>query len=208
MANDYILPLDTKHLSNGRSASWLYRLVYVKSGQGHRAFHKRGVRPAHTSTLALRLMRVLRSVKLVVAVLATCTSLLCMAADPVPNTLEEAFALLNEQLPAAERQRFQNTPEREAVVLAHMGLGMYIRNEWFRAGRSALPAALQAEHLDDASAIVLTSYWRHLNAKPLDVKRQVSCYRRWWQEQQRLIGEAKAKGSSSYGTPAFSCPEG
>jgi hypothetical protein len=132
--------------------------------------------------------------------------LYCVAQSAVPHTLEEAFAVLDKKLSAVERQKFQNTPEREAVALAHMGLGMYIRNEWFRAGGSALPKVLRAQHLDDASAIVLTSYWRHLNGKPLEVESQINCYHRWWREQQRLIDEAK--GSSSYGTPAFSCPDG
>ncbi|MCL2310268.1 MAG: hypothetical protein FWC42_08370 [Proteobacteria bacterium] len=138
--------------------------------------------------------------------LAACASLLCHAAESVPNTLEEAFAALDKQLSAIERQKFQNAPESEAVALAHMGIGMRIRNEWFRAGGSALPRTLRVQHLDDASAIVLTSYWRHLNGKPLEVENQINCYHRWWQEQQRLIDEAK--GASSYKTPAFSCPNG
>jgi hypothetical protein len=137
--------------------------------------------------------------------LVACTPLLCHAAEPVPNTLEEAFAALDKRLPAVERSKFQNTPESQAVTFAHRGVGMYIRNQWFRAGGSALPKVLQAQHLDDASAIVLTSYWRHLNGKPLEIERQIDCYHRWWREQRRLINEAK--GASSYGIPVLSCPD-
>jgi hypothetical protein len=153
------------------------------------------------------MVRTLRFVWLAVVAFGAYTSLLCCAAESaVPHTLEEAFAVLDKQLPAVERQKFQNTPEREAVTLAHMGLGMYIRNKWFRAGGSALPGVLRAQHLDDASGIVLTSYWRYLNGKPLEVESQISCHHRWWREQHRLIEETK--GSSSHGTPAFSCPDG
>lgn len=128
------------------------------------------------------------------------------AAESVPNTLLEASAALDMQLTAADRTSFKGMAEQEAVSRAHLGLGMYIRNEWFHSGRSDLPKSLQVLHLDDASSIVLTSYWRHLNGKPLEVERQISCFHRWWKEQHRLIAKAKAKGSSSYETPRFSCP--
>jgi hypothetical protein len=131
-----------------------------------------------------------------------------LAVEPVPNTLEEAFALLDRTLAVTDRKSFKQQSEHKAVTSAHRGLGMYIRNQWFRAGRSPIPTQLRAQHLDDASSIVLTSYWRYLNGKPLEIERQISCYERWWQEQRRLMDAAKAKGESSYETPLFSCPEG
>jgi len=132
-------------------------------------------------------------------------------ASDVPNTIEEAFAFLSKLLPPSEVAAFKQLPEQEASVVSYMGVGMYIRNEWFRSGRSALPAQLQAlgaQHIDDMSSMVLTSYWRHLNGKPLKLEAQGNCFRKWWQEQNRLIGEAKTKGSSAHGTPRFSCPGG
>ena len=150
-------------------------------------------------------MRSIRRVRLGLIVFWACMSLLGWAAESVPNTLEEAFVALDKQLSVEERQKFQSTPEGKAVALAHMGLGLYIRNEWFRAGGSALPKVLQAWSLDDASGIVLTSYWRHLNGKPLEVEKQINCYHQWWQKQKRLAREAKAKGASSYQMPEFSC---
>ncbi len=127
---------------------------------------------------------------------------------PAPNTLEEAFAALDAQLPAPERKKFMESTEDDAVISAHMGLGMWMRNEWFRHGGSALPGLLQARSLDDASSIVLTSYWRHLNARPLDVEGQVACYHRWWDEQQRLMDAAErdSAGNVTYRVPSFSCP--
>jgi hypothetical protein len=151
----------------------------------------------------------LRTLALVVVVLLVASgSSLSFAAEPVPNTLEEAFSALDNQLPSSERESFKNMPERQAVRRAHMGLGMYIRNDWFRRGGSALPQLLQARHLDDASSIVLTSYWRYLNGRPLDVEQQIACYHRWWAVQQRLREEANRKGSRSYPSPSFSCPAG
>jgi hypothetical protein len=155
-----------------------------------------------------RLYRVFRLL-LVLAISVGLSPMSRALEPPAPNTLEEAFAALDAQLPALERKKYMNSTEDDAVTSAHMGLGMWIRNEWFRHGGSALPGSLQARSLDDASAIVLTSYWRHLNARPLDVEGQVACYHRWWDEQQRLMAAAKpdSAGNLTYHTPSFSCPD-
>jgi hypothetical protein len=131
------------------------------------------------------------------------------SASEVPNTLSEAFVALDRQLTSQQQDAFKNTSEHEAVVTAHMSLGLYIRNAWFRSGQSKLPGqlyALGARSLDDMSSIVLTSYWRHLNGKPLKVEEQCACYARWWREEQRLESAAKAKGEISYSYPSFDCP--
>lgn len=140
-------------------------------------------------------------------VIAIAAPIRLLAAEAIPNTLEEAFVALDHMLSPDERRAFMRLPEERAVVKAHFGIGMTIRNQWFRSGQSKLPALLQAQHLDDASAIVLTAYWRHLNDKPLELDRQIACYRRWWQEQRRIEEAARAQGQSRYGMPAFSCPE-
>ena len=156
-------------------------------------------------------MPIRRPLRLLFCVLALGYVIGLSAADPVPNTLEEAFVVLDQKLTSEAREQFRRTLEEEAVTSAHMSLGMYIRNQWFRAGGSRLPGLLQdvgARHMDDMSSIVLTSYWRHLNGKPLQLAQQGECYRRWWQEQERLVREAKSNGEPSYATPSFSCPQG
>jgi hypothetical protein len=127
----------------------------------------------------------------------------------IPNTLDQAYGVLDRLLSPADRHAFMSTPEQEAVTRAHMGLGLYIRNKWFRSGKSALPGVLYdfgARSFDDMSGMVLTSYWRHLNGKPIDIEKQGACYRRWFDEEQRLESDAKAKGESSYKLPSFDCP--
>jgi len=154
-------------------------------------------------------MSIRRPFRFLLCVLALGHTIGLSAADPVPNTLEEAFVVLDQKLSPEARERFRRTPEEEAVTSMHMSLGMYIRNQWFRAGDSKLPGALRAvgaRHMDDMSSIILTSYWRHLNGKPLQLEQQGECYRRWWQEQDRLVQAAKSKGEPSYGTPQFTCP--
>ncbi len=129
----------------------------------------------------------------------------------IPNTLDQAYEALDRLLSARDRRAFMSRPEKEAVALAHMGLGLFIRNTWFRSGKSALPGVLYdfgARSLDDMSSMVLTSYWRHLNGKPIEIEKQGACYRRWSEEAERLESEAKAKAESSYQLPSFDCPEG
>ena len=141
-----------------------------------------------------------------------CAFAACVAyAGEIPNTLPQAFAALDHQLSLQQRDAFKNAPESTAVVRAHMSLGLYIRNAWLRSGHSELPGqlhALGAQSLDDMSSVVLTSYWRHLNGKPLKVEEQCACYAKWWREQLLLESSAKAKGESSYSVPSFDCPPG
>jgi hypothetical protein len=124
--------------------------------------------------------------------------------------MEEAFRALDSLLGTAQRDAFKRRPEREATAYAHMGTGLYIRNQWFRQGNSPLVgflAAKGAQSLDDASGMILTSYWRHLNGKPIELEEQGACYARWGAEQNRLIREAEAQHHpDSYDTPDFDCP--
>jgi|ERR1700722_3779559 len=131
------------------------------------------------------------------------------ADQPVPNTLDEAFTSLDGSLKPEERLAFMKRPELEAVTLAHFAVGLYIRNQWLRSGKSTLTSLLLAkgaQSFDDMSAMILTSYWRHLHGKPIQLEEQGACYRKWGLEQQKLIDQAKAKGEDSYSTPDFNCP--
>ena len=142
-----------------------------------------------------------------IAVLSLCGY--AMEERPIPNTLEEAFSYLDTSMKADQRLAFMHRSERDAIVQAHFAVGMYIRNQWLRTGKSALVGILKAAgagSYDDLSSIILTSYWRHLHGKPIELERQGACYKRWWLEQQKLIDESEAKGKDSYSTPHFYCP--
>jgi hypothetical protein len=116
---------------------------------------------------------------------------------------------LDGSLEPEEKLAFMQKPEREAVVEAHFGVGLYIRNQWLRSGKSALAALLAdkgAQSFDDMSSMILTSYWRHLHGQAIRLEEQGACYKRWWLEQQKLIDQAKSKGGDSYSGPDFYCP--
>lgn len=71
----------------------------------------------------------------------------------------------------------------EDMVPAHMGLGLWIRNQWGLWASSRLARyfyALGIHHPDDMSAIILTSLWRRLHHRPVALAAQVQAYRRYW----------------------------
>ena len=138
--------------------------------------------------------------------------LTCKAsASEVPNTLPQAFAALDQQLGPAQKTAFKSAQELEAVTNMHMSLGLYIRNEWFRSGKSKLVVQLRglgARSLDDVSSVVLTSYWRYINGRPLGVEAQCACYAAWWQERLRPQPNVEPMVADPPWLPNFSCPRG
>jgi hypothetical protein len=126
----------------------------------------------------------------------------------VPENLDAALAALEELLPEAEKLEFKSAEESRAVTSAHFGIGRWIRNEWGLWRESPLARyflALGVEHPDDMSGIILRSFWRRLNGRPLEVQAQASCYQRWWKEYARLKMEAQSRGAASYSPPDFEC---
>jgi hypothetical protein len=143
-------------------------------------------------------MRKLRMLASIVRAGLIVLSLATPAVADVPNTLEEAFRELDRVLPMEEKERFKRKPELAAVLDAHLSLGMGIRNEWFRSGRSALAgylSSLGAQHFDDMSSVVLGAYWRYLNGRPIEIEKYVEqqnkCFARLLEEQKRDLAEAK-----------------
>jgi hypothetical protein len=154
-------------------------------------------------------MRTLQVLALVVAVAFVVSSLVAQTTGP--NTIEEAFQELDRRLPTDQKEAFKHKRELEAVLDAHFGLGMGIRNEWFRSGRSALPGYLRSlgvRGLDDMSSVVVGAYWRYLNGRPIEIQsyieKQRSCFARLYEEQKLLLAEAKDKPQR--GQPSYDCP--
>ena len=74
----------------------------------------------------------------------------------------------------------------------HMGLGMWMRNNWGLWGGSRLAAWFNAQginHPDDMSGIILDSFWRYLNGKPIKLDEQVKYYQGYWKKQETIQPE-------------------
>lgn len=119
----------------------------------------------------------------------------------VPKTLEEGFEFLDTFL--QDKEEFKNCPEEDVMGICHMSLGMWLRNQWNlwwseelrdrieKGNHSKLPMEKidypqempelvkwfrdqGLKHPDDMSSVVIISYHRKLNNKPLDVETQIA----------------------------------
>jgi hypothetical protein len=101
----------------------------------------------------------------------------------VPKTLEECFEKLK-VLIVEDLKVFKETKEKD-LSRFHFTLGMWIRNNWKLWSEEVHPLKkyfldLGLFHADDMSHIIIVSFWRHLNNKPLEVKTQVKFFIDYW----------------------------
>ena len=102
-----------------------------------------------------------------------------------PTNLNECFHELTKRTTPKSRDEFMRGPE-DSVYGLHFTTGMGIRNGWGLWHGSKLAKyfnRLGIYHADDMSGIILTSYHRHLNKKPVEMKKQVKFYRNFWVNQ-------------------------
>jgi hypothetical protein len=102
----------------------------------------------------------------------------------IPTDLEDCFKELLKMLPAGEVEKMKKGPEKD-MINHHFGLGRWMRNNWGLWSQSRLQEyfhKLGLTHPDDMSSVILTSFWRHLNNRPLKVKEQVAYYQEYWKK--------------------------
>lgn len=102
----------------------------------------------------------------------------------IPKNLEECFDILNKEL-KPDDLAFIKASDDNATKLHH-SLGRYLRNTWGLWGEDSTLKQyfwnLGINHPDDMSSIILHSFHRHLNNKPLDVDAQVKKYQDYWEK--------------------------
>jgi hypothetical protein len=89
----------------------------------------------------------------------------------IPRNLRESFTQLDRLLPDTVKQRLRHPDPRYGLGDFHMGLGLWMRNNWQLWGGSRLQQYLQAlgvKHPDNMSGVILTTYSEYLNGNPLD----------------------------------------
>ncbi len=102
----------------------------------------------------------------------------------IPKDLNDAFVELNTMLSPELIQEMKIGDERD-MVRYHRSLGMWMRNNWGLWKGSRLSSyfnKLGIHHPDDMSGIILDSFWRHLNRRPLELKKQVKYYKDYWKK--------------------------
>jgi hypothetical protein len=104
----------------------------------------------------------------------------------IPTDLDDALVELDRIfVSAGEREKVMRASEDDMIDY-HMGLGMWMRNNWGLWGGSRLSEyfnGIGIHHPDDMSEIILDSYWRKLHGKPIDLDGQVRYYQEYWRKQ-------------------------
>jgi hypothetical protein len=124
-----------------------------------------------------------------------------------PKTFEEALTQLDKMFSDSLKVKIKNMSEDDFAGYTHFGLGMWIRNEWlydrifFRliVTQSPLRKELTAKGLpcnDDMSDFILTSYYRRLNNKPIDMEGQIKKTQDYWKASEEHF--YKLKTDSTY----------
>lgn len=99
-----------------------------------------------------------------------------------PTTLIETFIYLDYIFDDTTKYGFMTLPEDISTSRLHFELGMWIRNNWGLWRNSELKNYFVDKgivHPDNMSGIILTSYHRHLNNKPIDLEGQIKFYQKW-----------------------------
>ena len=98
-----------------------------------------------------------------------------------PKNLTECIQMLDNILKKEDKEKAKTLTESEFLIETYFGTGMGIRNEWIRSGNPELVKFFLdqgVEHLDDMSAMILTSYYRHLLGKEIDFEGQISVHKK------------------------------
>jgi len=102
----------------------------------------------------------------------------------VPKNLDDCFVQLEKILKSGDIEKMRSGTE-EDMVKYHHGFGTWMRNDWGLWGGSRLAKWFNTQgirHPDDMSGIILDSFWRHLNNKPIKLDEQVKYYQDYWKE--------------------------
>jgi len=101
----------------------------------------------------------------------------------IPKDLNDSFDQIDRFWSDSLKTVVKNWSEREFRVNAHMGFGMWMRNNWQLWGGSRLSKYfnnLGIFHPDDISGTILTSYHRYLNGEEIRLQEQIEDFKIWW----------------------------
>lgn len=98
---------------------------------------------------------------------------------------ERMTEILTNQYDDIDVEKYKSMDEDDALVSGHHTLGRALRNDWGLWGDNELTQwfnTIGIFHADDMSAIISTSFHRHLNNKDIDLDGQVAYYKKYWKE--------------------------
>jgi hypothetical protein len=101
----------------------------------------------------------------------------------IPKDINDCFVELKRMLDPKFVKEIKESSEKD-IIKYHMGLGMWIRNNWGLWGGSRLQdyfIELGFRHPDDISGAIVNSFWRHLNGMPIDITKEAEASKYYWQ---------------------------
>ena len=101
----------------------------------------------------------------------------------IPKDINDCFIELKQMLHPDFIREIKESSERD-LIEHHMGLGMWMRNNWGLWGGSRLQdyfIELGFRHPDDISGAIVNSFWRHLNGMPIEIEKEAEASRYFWQ---------------------------
>lgn len=102
--------------------------------------------------------------------------------------MEDCFVRINLFWNDSTKLQVKKWKENEFTGRAHLGFGMWMRNNWRLWGGSRLSKHfndLGIYHPDDMSGIILTSYHRYLNNKEINLNEQIKYYQDYWENSEK-----------------------
>lgn len=100
----------------------------------------------------------------------------------IPTTLAETYPAMAKTLGPEKIEQIHRGTEDDISRL-HFGFGMWMRNNWHLWSVGPLVDWFKRHgihHADDMSGIILTSFYRQLHGKPIQLEEQVEKYRAHW----------------------------
>lgn len=103
----------------------------------------------------------------------------------IPSDLEDCFKQIDSFWSDSIQNEVKQWSEDKFTGRAHMGFGMWMRNNWQLWGGSRLSAYFNnmgIYHPDDMSGIILASYHRYLRGEPIELEAQIKMYQDYWKK--------------------------
>jgi hypothetical protein len=103
----------------------------------------------------------------------------------IPKDLEDCFLQINNFWDDSTKLKVKLWAEEEFCRKAHMGFGIWMRNNWQLWGGSRLSKYfidLGIYHPDDMSGIILVSYHRYLNGNDIKLEEQIKVTQDYWKK--------------------------
>ena len=105
----------------------------------------------------------------------------------IPQDLDDCFDELKKILHPEFIDEIKDGREDD-MIKYHRGLGQWIRNNWGLWSNSQLSKYFnnfEIYHPDDMSSIIITSFWKYLNGKPLELEEQIKYYQDYWEKMRK-----------------------